>query len=72
MTTRVEFKKLVKDHAKLEGEAVIALGTTGFAGDGERLFLEFREVGLLFSHEDAQAFLKAASRAAKTLDFDGE
>jgi hypothetical protein len=72
MVTRVEFKKLVKDYAKLEGEATIAIGTTGFAGDGDRLFLNFKEVGILFSHEDARAFLAAAARAAETLDFGGE
>jgi hypothetical protein len=69
--TRVEFKKLVQDHAKLEGEAVIALGTTGFSGDGDRLFLSFNDVGILFSHDDARAFLRAAVRVAATLDYDG-
>jgi hypothetical protein len=70
MTTRVEFKKLVKDYARLEGEAVISIGTTGFAGDGDRLFLNFKEVGILFSHDDARAFLRAAARAARALGFD--
>lgn len=69
MATRMEFRKLVRDYAKLEGEAVIAIGTTGFAGDGDRLFLNFKEVGILFSHEDARAFLRATARAAKTLDY---
>jgi hypothetical protein len=69
MATRVEFKKLVRDYAKLEGEATIAIGTTGFAGDGDRLFLQFNEVGILFSHEDARAFLRAAARATRTLGF---
>jgi hypothetical protein len=69
MVTRVEFKRLVKDHAKLEGEATISIGTTGFAGDGDRLFLNFKEVGILFSHDDARAFLWAAARAAETLDY---
>jgi hypothetical protein len=68
--TRVEFKKLVEDFARLEGSATIALGTTGFVGDGDRLFLQFNDVGMLFSHEDAKAFLRAASRVAKTLAFD--
>ena len=72
MTTHVEFKKLVKDHAKLEGEATIAIGTTGFAGDGDRLFLEFNNTGILFSHEEARAFLSAAARAARTLGEGGE
>jgi hypothetical protein len=67
--TRVEFKKLVKDFAKLEGEAIIAIGTTGFAGDGDRLFLEFNGVGILLSHDDARAFLAAAARAAEALDY---
>jgi len=70
--TRVEFKKLVEDFGKLEGSATIALGTTGFAGDGDRLFLQFNDVGMLFSHEDAKAFLRAASRVAKTLAYDDE
>jgi hypothetical protein len=69
MVTHVQFKRLVKDHAKLEGEATIAIGTTGFAGDGDRLFLEFNEVGMLFSHDDARAFLAAAARAAETLGY---
>lgn len=68
MATRVEFKRLVKDFAKLEGEATISIGTTGFAGDGDRLFLNFKDVGILFSHDDARAFLAAAARAAATLD----
>ena len=72
MATRVEFKKLVRDHAKLEGEAVIALGTTGFAGDGDRLFLEFNGMSTLFSHEEARAFLSAAARAARTLGAGGD
>ena len=70
--TRVEFKKLVKDFAKLEGEATISIGTTGFAGDGDRMFLNFNTVGILFSHEDARAFLAAATRAAATLDYSSE
>lgn len=65
--TRVEFKKRVEDFAKLEGEAIISIGTTGFAGDGDRLFLNFNDVGILFSHDDARAFLSAAARAAETL-----
>jgi hypothetical protein len=69
MVTHVEFKKLVKDYAKLEGEATMAIGTTGFAGDGDRLFVEFNGVGILFSHEEARAFLAAAARAAETLDY---
>lgn len=68
MATHVQFKRLVKDYAKLEGEATISIGTTGFAGDGDRLFLNFKEVGILFSHDDARAFLLAAARAAETLD----
>lgn len=69
MVTHVEFKKVVKDYARLEGEATIAIGTTGFAGDGHRLFLEFNGVGILFSHEEARAFLAAAARTAETLDY---
>jgi hypothetical protein len=65
--TRIEFKRLVKDFAKLEGEATIAIGTTGFAGDGDRLFLEVDGHGILFSHDDAHRFLSAAARVAETL-----
>lgn len=67
MTTRVEFKSVVEDHAKLEGRAEIAIGTTGFSGDGDRLFLQFNGTGILFSDEDARAFLTAAARAADRL-----
>ena len=69
MPTTVDFKRLVKDFAKLEGEATISIGTTGFAGDGDRLFLNFDDVGLLFSHEDAEAFLKAAMAAYLRLGY---
>ncbi len=72
MATQVEFKRLVKDFARLEGEATIAIGTTGFADDGDRFFLEVNGVGILFSHEDAHAFLGAALRSAETLDIVGE
>lgn len=72
MATRVEFKKRVADHARLESEATISIGTTTFAGDGERFFLNFNDVGLLFSHDDARAFLRAARRAAATLDYPDE
>lgn len=72
LATKVEFKKRVVDHARLEGEAVISIGTTTFAGDGERFFLDFNDVGLLFSHDDAKAFLRAARRAAATLDYGDE
>ncbi|MEL7319259.1 MAG: hypothetical protein AAFN04_11550 [Pseudomonadota bacterium] len=70
MPTIVDFKRLVKDFAKLEGEATISIGTTGFAGDGDRLFLNFDDVGILFSHEDAEAFLKAAMAAYLRLGYD--
>jgi hypothetical protein len=67
--TRVEFRKLVTDYARLEREAVIAVGATGFAGDGDRLFLEFGGTSILFSHEAAGAFLRGVARVAKTLDY---
>ena len=70
MATRVDFKRVVQDFAKLEGEATIAIGTTGFAGDGNRLFLNFDDKGILFSHEEAKAFLEAAGRAAERLGYD--
>ncbi len=67
LATRVDFKRVVSDFAKLEGRATISIGTTGFAGDGDRLFLNFNDVGILFTHEDAEAFLAGAARAAKRL-----
>jgi len=70
MPTTVDFKRTVKDFAKLEGEAVISIGTTGFAGDGDRLFLNFDDVGILFSQEDAEAFLKAAMAAYLRLGYE--
>lgn len=70
MATHVDFKRLVADFAKLEGRATISIGTTGFAGDGDRLFLNFNDVGILFAHEDAEAFLRGAARAAKRLGYD--
>ena len=67
MATYLDFKRVVKDYGKLEGEAKIAIGTTGFAGDGDRLFVEFRDVGILFSDADARDFLSAAVRAMTRL-----
>ena len=67
MATYLDFKRVVKDHAKLEAEAEIAIGTTGFAGDGDRLFVEFQGVGILFSDADARDFLSAAVRAMTRL-----
>ena len=70
MPTTVDFKRKVADFAKLEGEATISIGTTGFAGDGDRLFLNFDDVGILFSHKDAEAFLKAAMVAYLRLGYE--
>ncbi|MEO1047791.1 MAG: hypothetical protein AAFW59_05625 [Pseudomonadota bacterium] len=70
MPTTVDFKRLVKDFAKLEGEATISIGTTGFSGDGDRLFLNFDNVGILFNHEDAEAFLMAALEAYQRLGYE--
>lgn len=70
MATVVDMKRYVEDYAKLEGGAMISIGTTGFAGDGDRLFLNFNDVGILFSHDDAEAFLVAAARAAQRLGYD--
>jgi hypothetical protein len=71
MATRVAFKGVVRDHAKLEGSAEIAIGTTGFAGDGSRLFLQWNGTGILFDDADTEAFLKAAIRTAKELGVEG-
>ena len=70
MPTTVDFKRVVKDVVKLEGEATISVGTTGFAGDGDRFFLNFNEVGILFGHDDAEAFLKAAMAAYLRLGYE--
>jgi len=69
MATNHDFKGLVKDFAGLEGEARIGLGTTGFAGDGDRLFINFDQKGILFSHADAEAFLAAAIAAYERLGY---
>jgi len=70
MATVVDMKRYIEDFAKLEGGAMISIGTTGFAGDGDRLFLNFKDVGILFSHDDAEAFLAAGARAAQRLGYD--
>lgn len=70
MATKVDFKRIVQDHAKLEGRAQISIGTTGFSGDGDRLFLNFNDVGILFPHDDAEAILKGSMRAAQRLGYD--
>ena len=68
MATRVEFKRIVRDRAGREDAAEIAVGTTGFAGDGPRLFLQWNGTGLLFDDDDARAFLAAVARSAATLE----
>lgn len=70
MATRVAFKDVVHDHAKLEGSAEIAIGHTGFSGDGQRLFLQWNGQGILFDRDQARAFLKAAIRTAEELGLD--
>lgn len=70
MATRVQFKRVVKDVAMLEPRSEIALGTTGFAGDGQRLFLQWNGTGILLGHADARDFLAAAARTARELGFD--
>ena len=72
MATRVDFKAIVADHAKLEGQAEIALGHTGFAGDGQRLFLQWNGTGILFGDSDATAFLQAAMRTVRALGIDDQ
>lgn len=72
MATTVDFKRTVEDFANLEGKATISIGTTGFAGDGDRLFLNFDDVGILFSHEDAEALLKGAMAAYLRLGYGDE
>ena len=69
MATRVDFKRPIRDFAQLEETAQVSLGTTGFAGDGDRLFLNFNDHGLLLSHEDAEAFLRGALRSASRLGY---
>jgi len=70
--TKVDFKRTVRDHAELDGEATISIGTTTFTGDGDRLFLNFNDVGMLFSHDDAEEFLKAAMVTYLRLGYGGE
>ena len=72
MATTVQFKRVIKDVAKLEGSAEVAIGTTGFAGDGDRMFLQWNGTGILLDHDDAKAFLAAAKRTAETLNLDPE
>lgn len=72
MATRFDFKRVVRDAAQLEDSAEIAIGTTAFSGDGDRLFLQHNGIGLLLHHNDARAFLRAAKRAADRLDLDLE
>ncbi|MFD0918063.1 hypothetical protein ACFQ14_16795 [Pseudahrensia aquimaris] len=67
MATNVYFKRIVRDFASLEPSAEIAIGTTGFSGDGQRLFIQHNGVGLLMSNDDARDFLRAAMRAAAEL-----
>lgn len=70
MATRVFFKRVIEDVAGLEGRAELAIGTTGFKGDGQRMFIQWNGVGLLLDHNDAQAFLKAARETAEDIGFE--
>ena len=70
MGTIVQFKRVLRDVAVLEADVEIAIGTTTFAGDGERMFLQSNGTGILLSHEDARAFLAAAARLASSLSYD--
>ncbi|MEM6897701.1 MAG: hypothetical protein AAF576_09970 [Pseudomonadota bacterium] len=70
MATRVFFKRVLRDAAGLEPDAEVAIGTTGFKGDGARMFLQWNGVGLLLDAADAQAFLKAARETAEDIGFE--
>jgi hypothetical protein len=67
MATKVFFKRRLTDAAKLEAPATVALGTTGFKGDGDRLFLQWNDTGILLDHDSARAFLEAAGKCAEIL-----
>ncbi len=70
MATVVQFKRVLADAAGLEDRAEVAIGSTGFKGDGQRMFLQWNGTGILLDHGDARAFLAAAARIAKELDCD--
>jgi len=70
MATRVFFKRVLDDAAGLEDRAEIAIGTTGFKGDGQRMFLQWNGTGILLDHEDARAFLRAAQETAQEIGFE--
>lgn len=70
MATRVFFKRVIEDVAGLEGRAEVAIGTTGFRGDGQRMFIQWNGVGLLLDHDDAKAFLNAARQTAEDIGFE--
>lgn len=70
MATRVFFKRVLKDVAGLEGRAEVAIGTTGFKGDGQRVFLQWNGTGILLDHDDAKAFLNAARETAQDIGFE--
>lgn len=70
MATKVQFKRNIKDAAKLEEPQEIAIGTTGFAGDGDRMFVQVNGAGILLSHDDARALLNAAQRIMADLGYD--
>ncbi|MEM9852937.1 MAG: hypothetical protein AAF841_00675 [Pseudomonadota bacterium] len=69
MATRVFLKRIVDDAAGLEDRAEIAIGTTGFRGDGQRMFIQWNGVGLLLDQDTAAAFLKAARETAADIGF---
>ncbi|MEM9438780.1 MAG: hypothetical protein AAGA15_17265 [Pseudomonadota bacterium] len=70
MATRVFFKRVLRDVAGLEGRAEVAIGTTGFKGDGQRVFLQWNGTGILLDHDDAKAFINAARETAQDIGFE--
>ena len=68
MTTTSYFDQSVID-ATTEHVRKVECGTSGFAGDGPRMYLKVDDREVFFSHEDAQKFCEGVASVAGYLGY---
>ena len=66
MGTTMHLERAMKDAGSREERVVdVEMGTSGYAGEGPQLCLNVGAESVLMSHDDAEAFIKAAARIAR-------
>jgi hypothetical protein len=61
MGTTTYLERAIKDEGSREERVVdVEMGTSGYAGEGPQLYLNVGAESVLMSHDDAEAFVKAA------------